>query len=292
MKPVTHAKRNRQTLKSALAFLCCLQLPACRQDTPVSERVGVRAAHLQDYAWQDRRQTGQPVDMKPEAERQALLRELTSQPAELLVLRGLGSEASLHHLQQALAAEGSSYSSIFYVPGPNVYAGLAFLSKLRFQDQLELSSQRYRIKDQTFQPLAGAVCISTPSFPHLWIWNSQAPEPEAGYEQRRNDARILSSAVRQQLESGAEVLLSLHSREAPDSPMIRMLEACGLQRLLPEDRNGDSWTFRDPEGVLYRQDQWLFASRGLSKILPRAQIHDSPDIRQAGAFRHQGLQLP
>lgn len=294
MKPVTHAKRNRRTLKSALALLFCLQALSCRQESgqKTDLTLTLRVANLQDYAWQDRHHSGQPTDMKPEAERQALLRELSALPADLLVLRGLGSEAALGHLHQALEKQDLVYPHLFYVPGPSVYAGLAFLSKVPLTETSELSDQRYRIKDQTFQPLAGCVMISTPRFPRLWIWNSQAPDPEASYEQRRNDARILATAIKAQLENGDAVLLSLHSREAPDSPMFRLLEESGLQRLIPEDRNGDSWTFRDPEGVLYRQDQWLFASPTLAAALPQTAVYDSPDIRQAGAYRHQGLQLP
>ena len=294
MKPVTPAKRNRRTLKSALALLFCLKALSCRQESgqQAEPTLSLRAANLQDYAWQDRQHSGQPTEMKPEAERQALLRELSAHPADLLVLRGLGSEAALQHLRQALEEQDVGYPNPFYVPGPTVYAGLAFLSKVPLTQKLELSGQRYRIKDQSFQPLAGCVMISTPRFPRLWIWNSQAPDPEASYEQRRNDARILATTIKAQLEQGDAVLLSLHSREAPDSPMFRLLEESGLQRLIPEDRNGDSWTFRDPEGVLYRQDQWLFASPDLAGALPQSVVYDSPDLRQAGAYRHQGLQLP
>lgn len=295
LKPVTPAKRSRATLKLCCGLILCLPALSCRQEMRPSESdaLRIRLAHLQDYAWQDRRQSGQPVEMKPEAEREALLRELHTDPAQILLCRGLGSEAALAHLQAALRDQDLNYPHRFYVPGSTVYAGLAFLSQTPFIGELDLGDQRYRIKDREYQPWSGAVLIQTPSFPRMWLWNSQAPEPDQAYERRRNDARILATAIRDQINAGDAVLLSLHSREAMDSPMFRMLEEAGLQRLIPEDRNGDSWTFRDPEGVLYRQDQWLFASLNLAKVISDAPVvYDSPDLRRAGPYRHQGLSLP
>ncbi|MEX2607739.1 MAG: hypothetical protein WD708_10370, partial [Kiritimatiellia bacterium] len=87
-----------------------------------------------------------------------------------------------------------------------------------------------------------------------------------------------------------QVLLSMHSREDVDSPMFRVLEETGLKRVLPVDTRGDSWTHRDPRGILYRQDQWLFATPDLHETLrDQARVFDSADLRTAGQFRHQGV---
>jgi hypothetical protein len=64
-------------------------------------------------------------------------------------------------------------------------------------------------------------------------------------------------------------------------------------RLQPEDARGDHWTHRDPEGIMYLQDQWLFASPALADTLKtHGQVLDSPDLRTAGPYRHQLLSLP
>ncbi|MGA0368674.1 MAG: hypothetical protein ACO3N7_04405 [Kiritimatiellia bacterium] len=77
-----------------------------------------------------------------------------------------------------------------------------------------------------------------------------------------------------------------------DSPMLRMLEETGLQRLLIRDGRGDSWTHRDPDGILYRQDQWIFVTPALHARLSGAEVMDSEAIRAAGPYRHQQLRLP
>ncbi len=290
----THAKRNRLTLKSGFLLLVLLPLLACHQEQenqPPAD-ISLRVAHLHDYAWQDRNQSGQPVDLKPEAERQALLRDLNHIPGDLLILRGLGSQASLVHLQNALKESGQDYPQLFYIPGPNVYQGIGFLSTRPFSETRKLNSETFRIKEKNYQPLAGGVLLSTRTFPALWIWNQQAPSPEEPYERRRNDARIMAQTLRPLIQSGAEVILTLYSREEFDSPMFRLLEEAGLRRLILEDARGDSWTFRDPQGILYRQDQWVFATPKVHDAIIKAQVFDSKDLRQAGPYRHQGMKLP
>ncbi|WFB37152.1 hypothetical protein P3T73_05190 [Kiritimatiellota bacterium B12222] len=292
MKPVTPAKKIKPTLKRACLLCLFLPLSACRQerDAETVSGTSVRFAHLQDYAWQDRTQSGQPVDMKPLAEREALLLSLSTSPADILVLRGLGSEASLLHLQSALSTAGTPYPSASYVPGTTPYRGIGFLSQAPLSETRNLSDQQFRIKEQSFQPLAGALLTSSPHFPRIWIWNHQAPDPDKDYERRRNEARMLSQALRPLLEAGDQVLLSIHSREDLNSPMLRMLEDLGLQRLQLTDERGDSWTFRDPQGIHYRQDQWLFASPELlDQGLSNGRVIDSPSLREAGPYRHQGI---
>jgi hypothetical protein len=93
------------------------------------------------------------------------------------------------------------------------------------------------------------------------------------------------------MEKGDSILLSMHSREEIDSPMFRMFEDIGLKRLIPMDEHGDSWTYRDPKGILYRQDQWVFVSPDISIPLQNAIVFDSPALRKAGNYRHQGLFL-
>jgi len=277
-------------LVSGLFAASCSQ-----QDVPRStevEDLSLRVAHLEDYAWQDRRQTGQPVDLKPLIEREALLEEITENPSELLVLRGLGSQASLLHLQSSLKDAGAAYPHLMYIPGSSIYQGIGFLSKKMFSDSMALTDQTYRIKEQSYQPVAGGVLLSTTQHPRLWIWNSQPPEPSESYERRRNDARILAATLKSQMQNGDSVLLSMHSREEIDSPMFRMIEEIGLKRIIPLDEQGDSWTHRDPQGILYQQDQWIFVSPEITIPLPKAIVFDTPALREVGNYRHQGLSLP
>jgi hypothetical protein len=139
----------------------------------------------------------------------------------------------------------------------------------------------------------GSVRVRDSADRNLLLVNAQFPEPDAPYERRRNEARLLMQALRDPVADGEDVLLSLHSREDPGSPMMRMLTEIGLVRLLPADTRGDHWTHRDPEGVVYRQDQWLFASPALAERLdPPGRVLDSPDLRAAGPFRHQLLEIP
>ncbi|MDA3875313.1 MAG: hypothetical protein PF795_15305 [Kiritimatiellae bacterium] len=256
------------------------------------EDLSLRIAPLGDYAWKDRRQTGQPVDMKPKSEREALIRELTVSPAQILLLRGLGSKASLLHVQQELLDAGVDYPEQVYIPGMTPSEGVGFLHKKSIKKSVDLSDQVYRIHEREYHPLAGGILLSTPTHPRLWIWNSRPPEPEESYERRRNDSRIVAQTLHPLIENGDQVLLSMHSREDVDSPMFRLLEETGLKRVLPVDERGDSWTHRDPEGILYRQDQWLFATPVLWESLQnRARVFDSADLRTAGQFRHQGVHI-
>lgn len=230
--------------------------------------------------------------MKPQDEREALLRSLSVENSEVLVLRGLGSEASLLHLQQSLETEGMIYPYAFYIPGSTAYQGIGFLSSLPFSERRKLNSEDFRIKETRFHPLAGGIKLVRSDASAIWIWNQQAPSPEEPYERRRNDARILTQTLRPLIQNGEEILLSLHSREELDSPMIRILEEAGLKRLVPVDAGGDSWTHRDPQGVNYRQDQWLFATPNLVNRLTDISVLDSKDLRKAGPYRHQQIPLP
>lgn len=300
-KPGTRGKKrtrpeNRPGAFPPLIAAAGLLLGACSAESRRAEAepapVRVRLAHLADYAWRDRRQSGQPVDMKPEAERQALLSALSDAPADILVLRGLGSRPALEHLRDSLSESGSAYSDLFYIPGPDRFSGLGLLSRLPFDDTRELSGKVYRVRDREFRPVAGGARLSPSGHPPLWIWNAEHPEPDAPYERRRNEARLLAQALRPLVDAGEAVLLSLHSRESIDSPMLRMLDGAGLERLTPVDGRGDSWTHRDPRGVVYRQDQWLFATPDLAAKLRNAvEVFDSEEVRAAGAYRHQGAEL-
>jgi len=281
------APRQKSRPEFRAAFTLLLLLNGCGGGESLSRNAGyvVRAVHLTDYAWKDRSGTGQPDQFKPEPELEALLGDLTSSPADLLVLRGLGSESALSHLRDALAGGGIAYHPL-YVPGPTVYEGIGFLSRTPPEDQLLLNTQIFRIRDRQFQPLAGAVRVGD-----VWFWNAEMPPPSQSYERRRNKARILAQNIRPLVEAGEAVLLSLHSREDPGSPMIRMLEEAGLQRLPAKDSRGDAWTHQDPDGIHYRMDQWLFASAALLKQVESAEVLDRAQIRTAGKYRHQAVIL-
>lgn len=255
------------------------------ETSPAQAVLRVRAAHLTDYAWQDRDGSGQPDQFKDAEEVAALMRDLTEHPAEVMLLRGLGSESALARLREHLSVAGLDLKAV-YVPGPTVYAGIGFLSQREPEELRLLTDQSFRIRDQSFQPLAGGIRVDG-----VWFWNAEMAEPDRNYERRRNEARILAQNLRPLVEAGEAVLLSVHGREEADSPMIRLLEEAGLQRIAAVDAQGDGWTFRDPDGVNYRMDQWLFGSSTLLERMESATVADRPDLRKAGRFRHQEIQL-
>lgn len=232
--------------------------------------------------------------MKPPPARRALLRELAAPPqADLLLLRGLGSEAALHHLRDALARRDAPYRALYF-PGPTPYRGLGLLHRdLPLSPAPHVAPTPYTIGHRTHLPMFGSASLALSEHRNLLLVNARLPEPDAPYERRRNEARLLMQALRDPVQEGREVLLSLHSREDPDSPMMRMLTDIGLRRLQPADARGDHWTHRGPRGVLYRQDQWLFASPALAERLEHpGHVLDTPDLRTAGPFRHQRLRIP
>ncbi|MCC5847451.1 MAG: endonuclease/exonuclease/phosphatase family protein [Verrucomicrobia bacterium] len=251
----------------------------------------LQAAHLHDYAWRDRNRNGQPDNLKPEDEREALLQAILPEAPDVLVLRGLGSESALLHFQEALQAAGHEMSHAHYIPGPTVYAGIGILSSVKPLETQSLSEVRFTVRGRSHQPLAGGLRISARDDLDLWIWNADLSDPSVAYERRRNEARLLSQTLRPLVQEGQHVLLSLHSREDPDSPMLRMIRDIGLQRVTPVDDHGDSWTHRDPDGFTYRMDQWIFATEALHAQIETARVIDSPEIRAAGPFRHQVLTL-
>lgn len=249
----------------------------------------LRIAHLTDYAWQDRHQTGQPVDFKPEQECEALYQSLREEQTDHLIVRGIGSRAAFDKLEQQLTGEDDVRRTL-YLPGPDAYSGLAFFTTpseppTKDQESINLSDRSYDVKGRTYAPLAGGVYTSG-----FWIWNAVWPAPSENYERRRNEARLLTQALRPLIQAGEDVLVSLHSQENPDSPMFRMLEEVGLVQVIAADEQGDRWTHRDPEGVTYRQDQWIFATPALAARL-EGRILDTPDLRLAGEYRHQLLTL-
>lgn len=283
---------KKPTPKRGFLFLLGGLLAGCGSSSLPSsapDSATVRIAHLTDYAWQDRNRTGQPVDFKPEAECLALYQSLQSPQTEHLLVRGIGSQAAFAHLTEKLTSEHPSWEGIYF-PGPTPYEGLGFFLQkpqvpAQNQVSINLSEERYVVQGRTYAPLA-AGCFTG----DYWLWNVVWPEPSANYERRRNEARLLVQALRPILQAGEEIILSLHSREHPDSPMFRMLEDVGLVHVRAEDDTGDQWTYRDPEGIRYRKDQWVFATPELAKTLT-GRILDSPAIREAGDYRHQTLTL-
>lgn len=291
LKPATNApkKTSSKLPRPRARLLLLLLLPAaCGPDSPgpapEPEPLTLRVAPLHDYAWLDRNGTGQPDQFKPGPETDALHADLASTPAHILILRGLGDPSTLPRLQQALPP--GAYPHALYLPGPTRYRGIGFLSQIPPHETLDLSPRTFRIRDRTHQPFAGAIRLHT-----LWIWNARAPAPEADYEQRRNEARLLSQALRDQLALNQHILLSLHSREDPDSPMIRMIRDTGLLELPVPDDRGDHWTSHDPAHTHYRRDQWIFISPSLAPRITHARIRDTPALRTAGPLRHQLLTL-
>jgi hypothetical protein len=283
---------NRNNFRSAVLLLLgllgvsCSPGPSGASGNGNSDAITLRVAPLYDYAWLDRSGSGQPDRFKPESERLALYSGLSARPADVLMLRGLGHAATLDHLNQSLSNKGLQYTSILYLPGPDRYHGIGILSRRPFEETLDLSPQTFRIRDEIHRPHAGAV-----RFGRTWIWNANAPSPTREYEQRRNEARLLSQTLRDQINEGYDVLLSLHSREEPDTPMLRMIEEAGLVELPAADDRSDRWTHRDPDRIAYRRDQWLFASPALAEQLGTVRILDTPDLRTAGPFRHQEILL-
>lgn len=290
-KPATPEAKKKKTRNAFSLLLLALAVAGCGKSPPETrpDRPWIRILHLTDFAWQDRNQTGQPVDFKPEPEVAALFRELQTTGPDVLVLRGLGSRAAFQEFWSRGGSRIPGKYTRTYLPGPTLYEGLGFLLNggIPPAETLNLSESRYTIDGQEYAPLAGAVLMPRGD---LWLWNAVWPEPDAPYEQRRNEARLLAQAVRDQVENGKQVLVTLHSREELDSPMFRMLEDAGVVRVRAVDPRGDSWTHRDPEGVLYRQDQWIFATPDLAARL-RGEVIDSEDIRTAGHYRHQLLYL-
>lgn len=266
----------------------CGASPESRGTPEPTPLLRLRAAHLTDYAWLDRDDNGQPDNLKPEAERAALVRQLASDPVDLLVLRGLGCATSLEHLRGALAEAGADYPHAIYIPGPTAYAGAGFLSRVAPVETRNLWDHTHRVRDRVHRPLAGGILLPG----GVWVWNAVAPQPSTAYERRRNEARLLAQALRPLLAEGHTVLLSLHSREDPESPMLRGFSEIGMTALPCLDERGDGWTHRDPEGLNYRLDQWLFLGGPSGGDLPVVSILDSPDLRAAGEFRHQRVDLP
>lgn len=228
----------------------------------------------------------------PQERYEALLNDLTATLSDILVLRGLGSRAALDKLQVDLSQTSGQDFTSTYIADDTPYAGLGFLTRRPPLEKNSLSSERYEVEGETYQPLAGGIRISHPGQTDVWIWNAALPEAEADYEKRRNESRLLSQALRPHLAKGDALLLSLHCREDPESPMIRMLTEIGLRQIYAEDHTGDRWTHRDPQGRVYLLDQLLFASPALLDLLDeQPRIHSTPALRQAGEFRHQRLQL-
>jgi hypothetical protein len=229
----------------------------------------------------------------PQERYQALLTDFTAFPSDVLVLRGIGSHAALTKLSRDLPAPADTPWTATYISGSTPYAGIGFLTRSPPTDIRSLSDQRYEVEGRTFQPMAGGIRILGQDGDPTWIWNASLPEPDANYETRRNEARLLAQAVRPLVANGEHLLLSMHCREDPDSPMVRMITDTGLVEIFAEDAKGDHWTHRDPDGRVYRLDQLLFASPALLDSLPMSpRIHSSPELRTAGAFRHQRVWIP
>ncbi len=274
-------------------WACCsaalLWGAACSSQPEQARSLQLRCAHLEDYAWQDRDDDGQPNDFKPDVEVEALIRGLLAEPADLYILRGIGSEASLQHLQQHLKNGLHAH----YLPGKDAFCGLGFLCASDQATLLPLERGSYSHLGREQVPMFGSLQLPLSEARKLLVVNAELPDADAPYERRRNEARLLRQALRPLLEDENNLLLlSIHAPEDPDSPMLRELRELGLRALRAIDVQGDAWTHHDKQRDLYRRDQWLFASPALVEwIVDHPRITDSPDLRLAGNTRHQFVEL-
>lgn len=252
-----------------------------KDSTPANNAKGwsLIAWDLEDFAWMDRDDGGQPDDMVNSNRLHAIGRELSA-GHDVLVLRGLGSKAAGVLLTEQL----DTNHGLFYIPATHAHQGIAILSNRSWKNPQVHSNLSYRVNGQMRRVVAGSVSVQG-----VRIWNAMISHPdEAGYEVRRNECRLIAQSIRKELQEGHSIILSVELHDDRSSPMFRSIEQSGLKLLKPLDPQGDCWTCQLADGHRYAMNQTIWVSQDLLNC--EHNIADNPDVR-TGNCRPQLLRV-
>ena len=283
--------------------LALLAVAGCGRAAPETDprpaALSVMSFNVDAYGYFDRSGDGQAVELKPEAERAAVIGLIADVRPDVLALQEMGGPLVFEAFQQDLAAAGLSYEHAALLQRDRSEQNLAVLSRYPFAAVERHTDDTYRVDGTAAVVQRGflEVDVALPRGGGLRLivvqLKSKTFHPLGQTEMRRNEARLLSQLVRRSLDEHPDRLLLVtgdlqdHVHSAP----VRLLLADppGLHDLRPADAYGEYWTMFDAEAEIYQRTDYLLASPALYALYRTEQSSMVRHPLNATASRHRPL---
>lgn len=262
----------------------------------------VVAAHLEDYALQDRDGDYQADDPKPLAEREAAWTALAGLDPDLLLIQGLGQTPAWRDLQEGLASRGYNWTALARGASSKDAESLGVFSRVPLGEIKVVTNLVYSVAGHPFQVTPPLLDLQVPGLDvRVVVAEIRPPRalPETdAYEMRRNELRLVAQYVNGILREAPEtrLLVAASLNEEPDAPPLRMYTESApvpLVDLRPTDVRGDAWTRHDAASDRWFRHDYLLASPALVQAAdPHTDLPDPPEFRRASSRRPLRLTWP
>lgn len=251
-------------------------------DRPDENTFSVVSFNLDRFGFDDRTGDGQAIEMKPEAEQDAVLAILADLSPDILAVQEIGGGDVFDAFLDSLQSSGLDYPFHTLLEQEGSDFHLALFSQFPFTS-LELHKEdRYTADGTTFPVKRGFIeadIAVNPNYSFRLIvaqLKSKAFHPVGHSELRRNEARILNNLVRRYLgrERRLNLLVVGDFADPITAASMRTITGDEQQFLSPlplTDQYGDIWTHFDADNETYhRYDFMLSSSHMLPEFIPEA----------------------
>ncbi len=286
----------KRTPAVAALLVCAILLTGCGQGSEPDQRAGtsngralpdentfsVLSFNLDRFGFDDRTSDGQVVDMKPEAELQAVFSILADLRPDILAVQELGGGDVYATFLDTLTERGLDYPFHTILEQEGSEFHLALFSRFPFTSLQLHKDDRFTADGQSFPVKRGFIeadIAVNPNYSFRIIvaqLKSKAFHPVGHSELRRNEARILNNWVRRYLgrERRLNLLVVGDFADPISSAAMRTITGDQQQFLSPlrlADAYGDIWTHFDADSDTYhRYDFMLVSSHMLPEFIPEA----------------------
>lgn len=295
-----------------LAITCGLSLTASEPPAPASDRLVFCAYNVKNWLHMDRFGDSKVEKSapKPEAEKAAVIRILTSLAPDVLGLSEIGTQQDLEEIQQRLKEAGIDLPHLEIAEGEDRSRRLGLLSRFSITSRQSRSDLSYKIKQETKFIQRGLLDVTIAPRPSLNIrfmgvhFKSMREIP--GVDQalmRRNESHLIRQHLDTVLEADPKTAILLygdfneHRNGVPIKTILGSRTSLNyMEELLLTDKNGEVWTHFWDAADSYSRLDYVFMSRTLKSLVMKEAsfIYQARDFDRASDHRPliTILQLP
>lgn len=244
---------------------------------------------------------------KPDEEKEAVIKTLTSISPDILGVCEIGGETDLKDLQSRLKAAGVELPHLTFSYGGDPTRKLGLISKFPIQSTDHQHHLEYKIGELTM-PIQRGILDATvkvneaTSLRFLGVHlKSMRTIPEADQAlMRRNEAHLVKQHIDKinQASPGAHIVLYGDLNEHRNEPAIEEIIGSRMDESLMHevkvwDRNGEVWTHFWDAADSYARLDYIFVSKGLRKHInfKRSYVFQDRQFIQASDHRPVVMEL-
>ncbi len=266
-------------LFSCLLFGCNKEQSAEKEPSSTAltldeDEFSVMTYNLYQYNLMDRDKDGQKDDLKPEAERQAVVDLIAKVSPDILAVQEMGDESVFEAFLFALKTAGADYPYTEYLHRGRSTMSLAVLSRFPIVSRQSHTDDIYSIGEAKMPVARGFVDLTIKINPdyslRLMVGHLKAKvfHPMGHTEMRRNEARLLNKHVRKAIKADPEVNLLVVGDLNDNHRSAALREVLGKRKrvlfdLRPADEYGDVWTHFGADADQYSRIDYMLANAAL-----------------------------